>query len=121
VYNGLAYIILFINDISVGISEGNSIMLYTDDTEIWREINNESDFFYLPKDIDSLLEEIKKLDVFHPSECRVLSISKSKPPLIDILLCIEYFYETDVILLDYTDSEKYLGIMNNHESLSKFQ
>jgi hypothetical protein len=36
---------LFINDISAGISEGTSIMLYADDTKIWRDINNESDFF----------------------------------------------------------------------------
>ena len=111
---GPSLFVLFINDISAGISEGTDTMLYADGTKIWREINNEIDFFYLQKDIDSLLDwASRNMMNFHPSKCKVLSISKIKPPLVDILPCIEYFYTMNSVLLDYTESEKDLGIIIN--------
>ena len=50
---------------------------------------------------------------FHPSKCKVLSISKNTPPLVNILPCIQYFYSLNGSLLDYVDSEKDLGIIMN--------
>ena len=50
---------------------------------------------------------------FHPSKCKVLSISKVKPPLAEILPCIQHFYTMSNVLLDYTESEKDLGIIMN--------
>ena len=48
-----------------------------------------------------------------PSKCKVLSISKVKPPLAEILPCIQHFYTMSNVLLDYTESEKDLGIIMN--------
>ena len=111
---GPSLFVLFINDISAGISEGTNIMLYADDTKIWREINNEMDFYYLQKDINSLLDwATRNMMNFHPSKCKVLSISKVKPPLVDILPCIQHFYTMRGVLLDFTESEKDLGIIMN--------
>ena len=50
---------------------------------------------------------------FHPSKCKVLSISLFRPPLIDSLPCIQYFYSLGNNLLDYVSSEKDLGILMN--------
>ena len=58
---GPSLFVLFINDISIGLSPGTNIMLYADDTKIWREMNDENDFHTMQKDIDYLLglSEIK--------------------------------------------------------------
>ena len=52
---------------------------------------------------------------FHPSECKVLSVSNpsSHSPFIDILPCVKYFYAIGDYVLDYTDLEKDLGIFMN--------
>ena len=35
--------VLFINDIPLGLSDGTDIVLYADDTKIWRKIHSSSD------------------------------------------------------------------------------
>ena len=50
---------------------------------------------------------------FHPSKCKVLSISLFKPPLIEYLPCIQYVYSLGNNILDYASSEKDLGILMN--------
>ena len=111
---GPSLFVLFINDISVGLSPGTNIVLYADDTKIWREMVHENDYLAIQKDIDYLLDwAVQNKMKFHPSKCKVLSIAKSCPPLMDVLPCIQYFYSMGDTILDYTDSEKDLGILMN--------
>ncbi|MCP4459038.1 MAG: hypothetical protein GY816_13600, partial [Cytophagales bacterium] len=49
---GPSLFVLFINDISSGLSLGTNNMLYADDTKIWREMINEDDFNTMQKDTD---------------------------------------------------------------------
>ncbi len=106
---------LFINDISNGLSEGTNIRLYADDTKIWREMNGgDDDFLILQRDIDYLMDwAVRNKMQFHPSKCKVLSVAKSPPPLLHILPCIQFFYSMDSVLLDYVESEKDLGVFMN--------
>ena len=61
--------VLFINDIHTKISENTQIILYADDTKIWRHILAPIDHEILQRDIDSLnawatLNKMK----FHPEK-----------------------------------------------------
>ena len=51
---------------------------------------------------------------FHPSKTKVLMVSKFKPPLIDILPCIQYCYNMGTNVLDYVSFHKDLGIIMNN-------
>ncbi len=111
---GPSLFVLFINDITLGLDPGTDIRLYADDTKIWREMMVEEDYVILQRDIDYLLDwAIRNKMKFHPSKCKVLSISTFRPPLIDVLPCIQYFYSMDSVLMDYVTSEKDLGIFMN--------
>ncbi|MCP4460940.1 MAG: reverse transcriptase family protein [Cytophagales bacterium] len=111
---GPSLFVLFINDMIFGLNEGTNIMLYADDTKIWREMVVEDDYNILQKDIDYLVDwAIQNKMRFHPSKCKVLSVSLSRPPLIDVLPYIQYFYSLGDNLLDYVSSEKDLGILMN--------
>ena len=111
---GPSLFVLFINDITDGLSDGTNIMMYADDTKIWREVNCNNDFLILQRDIDYLIDwAVKNKMNFHPSKCKVLSICKVNPPLVDVLPCIQYFYSMGSALLDYLDSEKDLGVWIN--------
>ena len=113
---GPSLFVLFINDISVGLSPGTNIMLYADDTKIWREMISEDDYIAVQKDIDYLLDwAMRNKMKFHPSKCKVLSVSNpnSRSPFIGILPCIQYFYSMGGAVLDHTESEKDLGIHIN--------
>ena len=73
---GPLLLVLFINDIHTKISENTQIMLYADDTKIWRYILAPIDHEILQRDIDSLnawatLDKMK----FHPEKCKILSIN----------------------------------------------
>ena len=69
-----------------GISENTNILMYADDTKIWRKINEESDHFILQKDIDFLNDwALKNSMKFHPSKCKALMVSKAKMPLVNIV------------------------------------
>ena len=68
--------VLFINDIHTKIFENTQIMLYADDTKIWRHVLAPIDHEILQRDIDSLnawatLNKMK----FHPEKCKILSIN----------------------------------------------
>ena len=103
--------VLFINDISIGISPGTNLTLYADDTKISRKIYCENDHAILQKDIDYLNDWALKNNMnFHPKKCKVLSVAISPPPLLDILPCIQYIYCLGDNQLDYVESEKDLGV-----------
>ena len=56
----------------------------------------EEDYAILLRDIDYLLDwDIRNKMIFHQSKCKVLPISTFRPPLIDALSCIQYFYLMD--------------------------
>ena len=53
---------------------------------------------------------------FHPSKCKVLMVSKFSPPppsLLDILPFVQFFYKIGDSILEYTETEKDLGILMN--------
>ena len=106
--------VLFINDIFLGLSPGTNIALYADDTKIWRTIQEENDHLILQKDIRYLENwaSINKMK-FHPQKCKALSTCLSQPPLLDILPEIQYFYKMGDTIIDYTDTEKDLGVHVN--------
>ena len=47
---------------------------------------------------------------FHPLKCKVVSVSNGLPPLLGILPCIQYIYYLGENSLDYSDTEKDLGV-----------
>ena len=59
--------VLFINDINTKISDNTQIMLYADDTKIWRHIRTPADHEILQRDIDALNDwaKLNKMK-FHP-------------------------------------------------------
>ena len=104
--------VLFINDIHTKISENTQIMLYADDTKIWRHILAPIDHEILQRDIDSLnawatLNKMK----FHPEKCKILSINNFKYNILQELPFYLYAYELDNTVLDYVNEEKDLGLL----------
>ena len=85
--------------------------MYADDTKIWRRICCEEDHIILQRDVDYLNEwaTVNKMR-FHPSKCKVLSLCSTNPPLLNILPNIQYFYSLGLVLLDYVEIEKDLGV-----------
>ena len=72
--------VLFINDLSDGVSPNTKIALYADDTKIWKNIVNYDDHEALQKDVTSLLEwsNVNKMK-FHPNKCKILSLNYKRP------------------------------------------
>ena len=111
---GPSLFVLFLNDISIGLSNGTNICMYADDTKIWRVIENNNDHLILQKDIDYLFDwALRNKMKFHPSKCKVLMVSQYRPPLMDILPEIQFYYSLGSALLQYCESEKDLGILMN--------
>jgi len=98
--------VLFINDLPSELSEGTDIVLYADDTKIWRKITSISDCSILQSDIDSLSywARVNKMK-FHPSKCKVLAITNRS---VDFYR--SYVYNLDGTVLELSDSEKDLGV-----------
>ena len=72
--------VLFINDLADGLSPGTQLSLYADDTKIWRSIHMECDNIILQKDIDYLYDwALRNKMNFHPSKCKVLSVTGRIP------------------------------------------
>ena len=97
--------VLFINDIPLGLSDGTDIVLYADDTKIWRKIHSSSDNVNLQMDIDYLSDwALRNKMRFHPAKCKVLVVS-GKPSLSP-----PFAYNLDGSPLLYVDLEKDLGV-----------
>ena len=111
---GPTLFVLFLNDITDKISTNTNILMYADDTKIWREIHNEDDHNVLQRDIDSLMDwALQNCMKFHPSKCKVLMVRRSKIPLLDILPFVQFQYSMGKELIDYCEVEKDLGIHIN--------
>ena len=99
--------VLFINDITENVSEGTNILLYADDTKIWREIYSKMDNLILQRDINTLNSwAVNNQMKFHSSKCKVLSITRKRQPEINK----RFAYQLDNELLKYCSSEKDLGV-----------
>ena len=105
--------VLFINDISEGISPGTEISLYADDTKIWRKIVTGEDIARLQKDIAYLHDwSLRNKMKFHPDKCKVLSVTgKLSLPLLSVLPFYDFVYSLNGVSIDYIESEKDLGVM----------
>ena len=105
--------VLFINDLPIGLNNETKLMLYADDTKIWRAIKSSDDYFSLQKDIDCLNDwALRNKMHFHPSKCKVLSIPGKKSNLGFLSVpFLRYQYLLSQTPLDYTDSEKDLGVI----------
>ena len=104
--------VLFINDMAMCVSDKTNIALYADDTKIWREIIDWEDHLVLQNDINQLQEwaNVNKMN-FHPQKCKVLSVAKhSYNPILPFHV---FFYELGGTILEYTNSEKDLGVIVN--------
>ena len=68
--------VLFINDISTGISTGTSICLFADDAKIWRAMSSVEDCNILQNDVNYLQDWcISNQMKFHSDKCKVVSIN----------------------------------------------
>ena len=110
---GPSLFVLFLNDITLGLNPGTNIVMYADDTKLWREITCENDNVILQSDIDYLMDwAIRNKMRFHPSKCKVLMVSSFNPPFWDLPFG-QHHYSMGEDFLDYADSEKDLGILIN--------
>ena len=106
--------IMFLNDITVGLTPGTNIAMYADDTKIWRSINTENDHIFLQNDVTHLHNwSMRNKMKFHPAKCKVLSVSHLRPSLIGILPEVEFMYYLGNVMIDYCTDVKDLGVNIN--------
>ena len=105
---GPTIFILFLNDITAGLSPGTNITMYADDTKIWRRIISTDDHYILQRDINHLLNwaSVNKM-IFHPSKSKVLAVFSGHLP------DVKFIYNIAGIAIEYTNLEKDLGIHIN--------
>ena len=104
--------VLFINDMVSCVGNNTNIALYADDTKIWREISCWSDHEILQNDINSLHNWATRNKMkFHPQKCKVLRVCKNAFNLDSIFPFHTFFYTLGDTILEYTDSEKDLGVI----------
>ena len=65
---GPTLFVLFLNEIVSTLSTGTNIMMYADDTKIWRQM--ECLDTTLQRDVDYLITQRNKM-YFHPSKCNI--------------------------------------------------
>ena len=120
--------VLFINDIYVNIDKDTNIILYADDTKIWRKINSEADCKILQKDINSLSIWFEKNKMFfHPDKCKALSIYDRRPNFVKVLPFPHQYYNINGSIIEICENERDLGVILNsnykwddhHESILK--
>ena len=97
--------VLFINDIGAEVSPSSNILLYADDTKLYREIIEENDEQTLQTDITALNNwAIVNKMRFHPQKCKVLSVTLQRNHK------DKYTYQLNGVPLQYVESEKDLGV-----------
>ena len=102
---GPLFFLIYINDISKGLSKGTKIRLFADDSLLYRTIESPSDSAILQKDLETLqLWEKKWKMEFHPGKCQLLRITNK----IDPIKSTYFIHDTPI---SETDSAKYLGVV----------
>ena len=102
---GPLFFLVYINDISKGLSQGTFIRLFADDSLLYRQINSPKDCETLQKDLDILQNWESKFKMeFHPEKCNLLQITNKRKP-------IDFIYKIHNTPLSKTDSAKYLGVV----------
>ncbi len=105
--------VLFINDLPCNLSKNTMLALYADDTKIWRAIKSYSDHLTLQNDVNSLNNwALTNKMKFNLQKCKIVSIFNRKSPvgMLPIpFIKFQYFLGDDP--LDYTESEKDLGVL----------
>ena len=97
--------VLFINDIGNKVSSNSNILLYADDTKLYRENSCVADSLILQDDIAVLNDwAIENKMKFHPDKCKVLSVTLKKNDM------PRFTYKLGQTPLQYVQSEKDLGI-----------
>ena len=97
--------VLFINDIGDDVSNSSNILLYADDTKLFREIQCHNDSEILQGDIAVLNNwALGNKMKFHPDKCKVLTVTlqRSSEP--------KFVYKLGQTPLQYVQSEKDLGV-----------
>ena len=102
---GPLFFLVYINDISKGLSKGTKIRLFADDSLLYRKIDSPNDSATLQKDLDTLQNWEQKWKMeFHPGKCQLLRITHKINPLLSA-------YNIHGIPISLTDSAKYLGVV----------
>ena len=98
------------------VSQWTNILLYADDTKMWRKIKSIEDQHALQCDIDALHNWATKNKMkFHTDKCKVLPIAPPGKGLRDLFnkiypLNYIYYYHLGGKELEYVESEKDLGV-----------
>ena len=79
---GPLFFLVYINDISRGLSKGTTIRLFADDSLLYRPIKSLKDCEILQHDLNTLQnwEKLWKME-FHPGKCNLLQITNKKKTL----------------------------------------
>ena len=102
---GPLFFLVYINDISKGLSKGTKLNLFADDSLLYRIIRSAEDILILQKDLNTLQFWEKKCKMeFHPGKCQLLRITNKIKPLIAT-------YTIHNTPISETDSAKYLGVV----------
>ena len=102
---GPLFFLIYINDISQGLSKGTKIRLFADDSLLYRTIETPQDSETLQKDLDTLqLWESKWKMEFHPGKCQTIRITNKIKPS-------SHTYFIHGTPVSVTDSAKYLGVI----------
>ena len=104
--------VLFIIDLPSGLSPKTNAAMYADDTKIWRQIHTLADCYILQNDIYYMQNwAVENKMKFNPKKCKALQISlKRTNPLWDCLPFSLWYYTLDNCIIDFTSSEKDLGV-----------
>ena len=102
---GPLFFLVYINDISKGLTEGTKIRLFADDSLLYRTIKTPNDSAILQKDLNTLQNWERKWKMeFHPGKCQLLRVTNKIKPIIST-------YTIHDTPLSVTDSAKYLGVV----------
>ena len=101
---GPLFFLIYINDISGGLTEGTKLKLFADDSFLYRTIKSVKDTIILQKDLKTLEAwGVKWKMVFHPGKCQHLRITNK-------IKFIPAQYSILGTTIEETESAKYLGI-----------
>ena len=97
---------IYINDLP-SITNSN-ILLFADDTKLYKEIHSATDKEEIQQDIDNMISWSRRwLLKFHPSKCKLLQLGNN--------IDLKGSYLMENTLLEITDKEKDLGITINNQ------